>query len=159
MTNAKDIVDASGKPMSQRLESDLGPIAPHVPKTLQKSPMELLATKAGQERASMIGMLAGSYLTATNLDPLDVELVQAEKEDGSLGFRFRPREPQDHLWVIVAGSTPTQILAHGTSPEAASQIAWEERDRLRKETENPDLVVEAVRVPLRGFGEDIGGRP
>ena len=161
----KGLVDAAGQPLSATAEADMGDISSQMPE--MQNPLNVLLARTKQQRASMIGALTGAYLTMTDLDPGDVEFVQSPKEDGSIGFRFRPKEPQDHLWVIKAQDCSTgeeklvRIMSNGCTEEAAKayaaqcEAAMYEHAKTQEGGERHDFSCEAIAVPLAGFAEDL----
>lgn len=155
------LMGAAGDRVSLSNTVNAGNIASQLPEL--SNPMELLVKRAKQERASMIGALAGAYLTMTGLDPGEVEFVQAPKVDGSIGFRFRPREPQDKLWTIWAehrdddgtvSFEPLCFMPPGTSEQAAHAFAAELYSQTAWARHPAALAVKEC--PLKGFIEDLG---
>lgn len=138
----------SGKISSIRID---GRVMDHVEKTLEKDPIEIIAKTVKQQRDSMIGSLCGAYLTMTNADPSDVELIQQEKPDGSVSFRFKSREPIDYLWVIGDDEGPICICAPHLSEEAARA----KREEFKALPENSGMDIWIAKVPFHGFVEDI----
>lgn len=129
---------------------------------ITQDPVLILAKRMGQQRDSMIGALLGAYLSMTEYDPMEVELIQRVTDDG-MGFRFRPRDLQapEKLWVLCARHEidgkemfgVVQVYGPGVSEKAAQAAAQGIEAQLvesgKKATVWPML------VDFRGFCEDL----
>lgn len=120
-------------------------------------PIQFLVHRTKQQRIAMVGQLMGAYLEMTNLPPGEVELVQTEREDGSISFRFKAIEPPAYLWVISKTQADNledmpyifKILAPHTRYEAVEAICVE----LNNTDEEYDYHM--AKVPFGGFPDDL----
>ena len=166
------LVDGAGLPIGEPINKktmDLEVEAKGVfeeMKNMPKDPIAILTSRTRQEQGSMISALMGAYLRMSEHDPCEVEMVMRETEDGSIGFRFRPRDLEQpaQLWAILACHEEedgkqsfgvVRILAPGVSEEAAHAVARSIQDQIFESGKK--AVVYAERVFFAGFPEDLIG--
>lgn len=156
--------DIAARAGSANATVNMGDVSDKV-QPISKDPTEVLAKRVGQQRDSMIGSLLGAYLSMTSYDPTEVELVQSVKEDGSIGFRFKPRslESPDMLWALCARHTVqdkemfgiVQVFSPGVSEQAARAAASSIEAQLREQQPEGDISVQAMQTRYVGFVEDL----
>jgi len=154
MKNNGNISNAAGKAVS--MQASVGDIAGALPPI--GDPLAVVAARAANERASMLGALTGAYLTMTGLLPTEAELVQSTKESGDLSFRFRPIAEPTMLYVLLHRSTGgdvinCKVLPPGTSREAAAMQAQQANDTLS--LVHPTQTVAVFEAGYEGFTEDL----
>lgn len=131
---------------------------------LEKDPTEVMSMIASQKRAEIVGSLLAAYTKMTGLDPTEVELVQRQRENGSIGYRFRPREELPVVWVIclstassegVLSTSPVRTLPGTILEEAVEEYINAIEPTVKEQTGEFFSSLFAVQVPFAGFPEDL----